>query len=64
MVQFYWTMFSVLVVNPDCGTVRILALGFTIVIIMKMPVSNVTVRHGSLYIIMKCVSGTTIVVTI
>ena len=50
MVQFYWTMFSVLVVNPDCGTVRILALGFTTVIIMKMLVYNATVRHGSLYI--------------
>ena len=50
MVQFYWTIFSVLVVNPDCGTVRILALGFTTVVILKMPVYNATVRHGSLYI--------------
>ena len=50
MVQFYWTMFSVLVVNPDCGTVRILALGFTIVVTLKMLVCNATVRNDSLYI--------------
>ena len=50
MVQFYWTMFGVLVVNPDCGTVRILALGFTTVVTLKMPVYNVMVRHSSRYI--------------
>ena len=44
MVQFYWTMFGVLVVNPDCGTVRILALEFTTVVILKMQVCNVMVR--------------------
>ena len=44
MVQFYWTMFGVLAVNPDCGTVRILALGFTTVVILKMQVFNAMVR--------------------
>ena len=48
MVQFYWTMFGVLEVNQDCGTVRILALEFTTVVILKMPVYNAMVRHFQL----------------
>ena len=48
MVQFYWMMFSVLEVNPDCGTVRILALEFTTVVILKMPVYNAMVRDFQL----------------
>ena len=60
MVQFYWMMFSVLAMNPGCGTVRILALDFTTVVIMKMLVSNALVRHGSLYITLNhevCISS-------
>ena len=48
MAQFYWMMFGVLVVNPDCGTVRILALEFTTVVILKMPVYNAMVRDFQL----------------
>ena len=44
MVQFYSTMLGVLVVSPDCGTVRILALEFTTVVILKMQVYNAMVR--------------------
>ena len=48
MVPSYWTMFGVLEVNPDCGTVRILALEFTTVVILRMPVFNAMVRDFQL----------------